>query len=112
MAKYQSINFETMIFEVTDNSFGSMILFSIYRPPSSSITDFNSEILIMLDQISSSNLKSHLLVADDFNLDLLKTDSVNTRLFLNSMASVNLYPKILSPTRVTDSHVSLIDKIK
>ena len=111
MAKYNSVNYENMIFEITDNLFGSMIFFSIYRPPSTSITDFNHELLTMLDEISRGNLKSHLLVAGDFNLDLLKTDSINTRQFLNSMASVNLYPKILSPTRVTDGHMSLIDNI-
>ena len=44
------------------------------------------------------------------NFDLLKTDYF-TRYFFNLLCSYGLLPRILQPTRVTDSTATIIDNI-
>ena len=47
-----------------------------------------------------------------FNIDLLKHEThSNTKIFLDVMYSLGLYPLIDKPTRITDSSTTLIDNI-
>ena len=48
----------------------------------------------------------------DFNIDLLKIENnQNYHQFYNMLCSFGFLPKIIQPTRVTDHHSTLIDKI-
>ena len=53
-----------------------------------------------------------IFVCGDLNIDLLKHEShKSTRNFLDMMYSLDLYPLIDKPTRITDSSATLIDNI-
>jgi len=81
----------------------------IYRPPASDINTFIDALDSTLDIIS----KEHklCLLHGDFNLNILHADYTATHDFLNTLYSVNFYPLITKPTRVTTHSASLIDNI-
>ena len=47
----------------------------------------------------------------DFNINLLNAYLISTTDFLNTLYSVNVYPLITNPSRITRSSASLIDNI-
>ena len=87
----------------------NIIVGCIYRPPDSDINTFNDALYSTLEIINKENKLCALL--GDFNINLLKEDLVSTRVFLNTLYSVNFYPLITKPSRITRSSESLIDNI-
>lgn len=87
----------------------SIVIGCIYRPPASDINTFIDALDSTLDIIS----KEHklCLLHGDFNLNILHADHTATHDFLNTLYSVNFYPLITKPTRVTTHSASLIDNI-
>src|ERR1700733_14829777 len=56
--------------------------------------------------------KKDLMIAGDFNIDLLKHDThAQTGAYLDVISSYHLIPSILRPTRITSTSFSLIDNI-
>jgi hypothetical protein len=85
------------------------IICCLYRPPNTDITVFHKDLSELLRTVTKS--KSKLIVlAGDFNLDLLKSDTHSpTGEFLNNLVSFSFLPVINLPTRVTDYSATLID---
>ena len=84
----------------------------IYRHPSDSNHMFLTALKKTL-KILNKEKKKNVIIAGDFNLDLLKYDNdICVSRFLNLMLENNLNPCITEPTRIIDtSKPSLIDNI-
>ena len=55
---------------------------------------------------------STLLLADDFNIDLLKTqERPLNKEYLETLFSLNLYPSLTLPTRIAETSATLIDNV-
>ena len=80
-------------------AFGTETLFIIaaYRPPSGSMDDFCVVIEDMLQ--NPLFVGGKIVVAGDFNMDLLMVDSPHVVNFLSIMQSLNFLPTITKPTR-------------
>jgi hypothetical protein len=89
----------------------NLIIGCVYRPPNSDVHDFNHELENLLQVVNKN--KDHLcLLAGDFNLDLLNSNSHQpTQDFLNILSSCAMFPSIYNPTRVTDTCATLLDNI-
>ena len=88
-----------------------LIIGCVYRPPRDQIDNYNtfiSEIDCILSRFNRT--KNEVVLVGDFNIDLLK---INERQvfydYFETILSNGLIPKITMPTRLTDSHASLID---
>ncbi len=86
----------------------SIICIGVYRPPSTDCDVFLDEINNLLHSVAQLAPGKRLLVAGDFNIDIL-TASRNANVFLDTFMSYSLYPTIYMPTR--PSSKSLIDNI-
>ena len=84
----------------------NVIVGVVYRPPQSSLRDFNDCIDKILNLISSESKPCHIM--GDFNIDLLK-DNANE--FLSNIVSNSFEPTITKPTHVNERSASLIDNI-
>jgi hypothetical protein len=87
-----------------------LVLGNIYRPPRNNVESLETFVN------ETSNLFEHLhrhknvLIAGDFNIDLLKlkeNNSVNN--YFEHLLSFSYIPKISVPTRLTQKHGTLID---
>ena len=88
----------------------SIYLGNVYHPPKENITQFIDEI----DQIllNLNHFKSTILLAGDFNINLLNIHSRQVfRDYFECMISQNMVPSLTFPTRITDSSATLIDNI-
>jgi Reverse transcriptase (RNA-dependent DNA polymerase)/Endonuclease-reverse transcriptase len=122
MLTYREIN------STTQGNFGSFEYFAVdillkqgvplkimvvYRPPDASLTIFIEELSNLLEVLNQKN--NQLLIAGDFNIDLLKTGTRPTNdshlQFCNLLISYGFYPTITIPTRITLSSATLIDNI-
>ena len=86
------------------------IIGCIYRPPSLSISDFNSHLAYVLDILSKERKQCYIM--GDFNINII--DSVKNKqinLFLDMMFSYCFHLVISKPTRVTETSATLIDNI-
>lgn len=84
------------------------LLWVIYRPPGSSLNEFYLELNRLLWKISSNS--KHLMIAGDFNIDLLRVDDESgTGAFFNTTSAYNRLPTITRPTRITTHSSTLID---
>src|SRR6218665_4089966 len=80
----------------------------IYRPAGQPLEQFNQEMAILVPMLAKR--KSRVILAGDFNVDLLKLDAnEQTHDFLNILSSSYLAPAINAPTRVTERTATLID---
>ena len=94
------------VFVETDQA----IIACIYRPPSSSVTDFNSDLAKVLDIISKERKKCYLM--GDLNINITNYMNNNQiKEFLDIMYSYYFHPMISVPTRVTETSATLIDNI-
>jgi hypothetical protein len=83
---------------------------SLYRPPNSDISQFNSDLLTILNDLTRS--KHRLAFLADFNLNLLNADRhAPTGEFLTNLQSFNFTPTTRNPTRISDISATLIDNI-
>jgi hypothetical protein len=92
------------------NTDRNVIAGCIYRPPKSSISEFNESLRSILGKLSKENKDAYL--AGDFNIDLLSVDShLQTSEFLEILFSFSFFPSINKPTRITASSATIIDNI-
>ena len=84
------------------NNKKNLYICNVYRPPKDNLTadilnNFLHELNPVLSDLNKS--KSIVLLAGDFNIDLLKiNDRVISKDFLNNMFSQGFYPTIILPT--------------
>ena len=84
---------------------------SLYRPPNTDPTKFNTKLLYFLNLVTSDKF-NHIFIAGDTNIDLLKTRSHrNSDQFFTNLCSFGFLPSILRPSRITEYSSSLIDNI-
>ena len=103
-------HFETVWVEITQDNSKNILLGCIYRHPgsdSSVLTDHLYEILL-----STAKENKHIFISGDFNIDLLKYDTITkNKDFLDMMTSNGFLPHIIHPTRITDTSATVIDNI-
>ena len=85
-------------------------IINVYKPPSVTINLFLTELATILDHILLNNRKKKIVLSGDMNIDLLKINS-NSQIynFFHHLASINFFPSISIPTRITDSTSTLLD---
>ena len=82
----------------------------MYRPPKSNMNNFITYLQSLLQNPLFSNKDSFLM--GDFNIDLMKCDSLNTsQEFIEILMSASFLPLISKPTRVANETATLIDNI-
>ena len=87
----------------------SLNLLCVYRPPSTSINDFNVAFDIFIKSIPKNELT---FIGGDFNINLIDpTPSNAVTAFKELMQSEFYFPLIDVPTRVSDSSSTCIDQI-
>ena len=105
---------EALFVEITHPNFDKPIIIgSIYRPPSQLVADKTTFIEEFSECINSFQpLNKHIMIAGDFNLNLLKikTDD-NSNQFYNCLSTAGYEPLITFPTRFSEHNCSLIDNI-
>ena len=108
---YLTQSLESIFVEIVMPKSTNIIVGTVYRHPSMSISLFNSEFLKpLLHKISSE--KKQILLLGDFNIDLLKCDDrPEIASFMDILGSHLILPQILLPTRVTEHSKTLIDNI-
>ena len=86
-------------------------MISLYRPPDTDISLFDSKFSKFLQEISGKNNKK-ILIAADWNIDFLKSATdPKVDQFLNNMLSFGLLPTITVPTRIAERSATLLDNI-
>ena len=99
---------ESVFIEIKGNQH-NVVVGSIYRPPNTSVNDFNTAFQSLCTTL---NKYRNVLIGLDHNLDLLKSSSHSqTQQFLEVTLEANLIPTITKPTRVTHNSATLIDNI-
>lgn len=87
---------------------GNIILLSIYSPPNETRL-FLKKIEEVLDMISWT--KNTVIIAGDFNINILDKENRNTKDFLELLNSYGIIPTIEVPTRTTSTSSTCIDNI-
>ncbi len=82
------------------------MLIAIYRPPSTSIKDFLTELASLLCCLDKYSKDFDLCLVGDFNINLLANNCPD---FTNLLLSYSLYPTIFHPTHIRGNSKSLID---
>ena len=91
-ASFQSLNLKISL-----QSYGDILLASIYKPPSTSNLNFNEDFETAFTNLIRPSQK--LIFIGDFNLNLFNIDDVQTERFYNFMNSLCCIPFITEPTR-------------
>ena len=87
------------------------VIANIYRSPSRKIEGFNPLLDKVLWKINRHS-KKHVLLAGDFNADLIKYDNVAAYQELIDIMSNHGFVQLVSrPTRITDNSATLIDHV-
>lgn len=85
-----------------------MILSCIYRKPGSCVEKFSE----YMEEMYTKKASKTIIVCGDFNIDMLNPNKHKlTENFISTIYSLNLYPKITRPTRITTHSATLIDNI-
>ena len=106
---------EGLFTDIEDENKTKIKICNIYRPPKgnnnhASIDDFLLEFCPVIDPIS--NNRNNLILAGDFNIDLLKINNNNKyQQFYDFITGKNLLPNITLPTRLSKRNATLIDNI-
>src|SRR6218665_2207952 len=100
--------YESLFVTIPQQKGRDLILGVIYRPSGHPLEQFNQEVAILVPMLAKR--KSRVILAGNFNVDLLKLDAIEqTHDFLNMLSSSYLAPAINAPTRVTETTATLID---
>jgi hypothetical protein len=87
-----------------------LVVGNIYRPPRPSIDNIVQFTNDMQQVVRSFDRKKHVIIAGDFNLDLLKfRNNLHIDNFIETLIGHSYIPKITLPTRLTHQHGTLID---
>ena len=88
----------------------NIVVGCIYRPPKSSITEFNDSLRDILRQLSKED--KYIYLTGDFNINLLNSSNhTPTAEFLELLFSFSFFPTINKPTRITSTSATIIDNI-
>ena len=109
---YSPKNLESIFVEIVNNSSQNDLIGVIYKHPLLDKKSFNEIYLqSLLENLSKEN-KKNILIAGDFNMNLLNADSDNDVYeYLETMTSNFLLPSISLPTRIQGNSETLIDNI-
>src|SRR6218665_172053 len=100
--------YESIFIQVQQIRGPDLVTGVIYRPPGQSLLDFNDESSILVSILSKS--KRNLILAGDFNIDLLKISTNDpTQTFMNILTAEFIAPVINYPTRIPEFTATLID---
>ena len=101
---------ESIFIEIKCENSKDIIVGCIYRPPDGSISNCMEELEALFEKLK--NEKKIIFIGGDFNVNFLhfSTDS-NVSQFVELFISLNLYPTLNRPTRVSTSTNTLIDSI-
>jgi hypothetical protein len=103
---------ESIFIEIIVNNKPNIIVGCIYRHPCMDIVEFNDDYLTPLVSIIQKENNKTLYLAGDFNIDLLKADTIKSHSdFINIFQSSLIRPTISVPTRITHRSSTLIDNI-
>ena len=109
---YMNESIESIFIECRHPGKQSIVIGSIYRPPNTDVSIFNSDLLSILNIIHNGYRNNLVIIAGDFNLNLLNSNShAATAEFVNNMLSYNFISAINKPTRITEQSATLIDNI-
>ncbi len=99
---------ECLTTEIHKEKEKNIIISCIYRTPGS-----NSELFKdWIEDVFSKKSNKMTFICGDFNIDLLNPNKYKMiDKFLNTIYSMNLFPRISSPTRITSHCAILIDNI-
>ena len=90
-----------------------IIIGCIYRPPRDNMNNYKSfidDMNIILSGFQNNN--SEVIIAGDFNIDLLKlNDKSIVNEYFETFVSNGFIPKISLPTRLTENSATLIDNV-
>lgn len=108
---YQSKTLESVFVEVSRPKKSNLIVGTIYKHPTMSVEEFNSDFLSpFLHKIGVEN--KQLLLLGDFNINLLNvTKDKNVSSFVDILGSNLILPQVTIPTRITEHSQTLIDNI-
>ena len=84
-----------------------LVVLGVYRPPNSSISDFN---ITLNDIMNSFPQQTHVYIVGDFNIDLLNPDRLGID-FINNCHMNSYAPLITTATRITNTSATLLDHI-
>ena len=88
----------------------NIVVCVLYRPPNTNAINFITDLSNTIKSLYSLNKLVYIM--GDFNIDLLKKDTHNiSENFINMLYSLNFFPLINLPTRVTETSSTLIDNI-
>ena len=108
---YKPKELESVFIEIVNKNKPNYIIASIYRHPSMELDIFNKEYLSPL-LLKLERCKKKLLLAGDFNIDLLKADSNSSTSDFFDLISSNLLSRhIIQPTRYSSHGKTLIYNI-
>ena len=100
------IEIDKCVYETQRN----IIIGLVYRPPNSSMLNFNKEFEIFLSKINKENKIIYLL--GDYNINVLNTGCHSqTSEFVDILYSNHLFPLITKPTRIVGNKGTIIDNI-
>ena len=100
--------FESLAVELVINN-NKFNIVGLYRPPSTSLVDFNA---IFFNMFIENDRNKLIAIMGDFNIDTLApafSNQVNH--FLDEIKSLHLMPLINIPTRITELSATCIDHV-
>ena len=108
---YESGKLESVFLEIMNDKKKNEIFGCIYRHPTMDVKTFNekyfNEIIAKIN-----DEKKICYLAGDFNIDLLKSETItDTKDFFDTLTSNLFVPHITLPTRITNRSQTLIDNI-
>ena len=107
----KSKELELTFVEIIIKNKRNMIVGCIHKHPNMSISELNSDFLVLLLNKISLEKKEVILLGEN-NINLLNCDSdKNTSEFLELMLSYSFLPRIIKPTRITPRTNTLIENI-
>ena len=105
--------FESTWIEIKNKKSKNILCGTIYRHPNENANE-HQVFLEYLDSALSktSKVNKEIYITGDFNIDLLKIESnIKCKNFYDLMCSYGLLPKIIQPTRTTETTATIIDNI-
>ena len=107
---YQAKDVESTFAEIIVPNGKNIIVGCVYKHHTIEINDFEKLFLPKLRKINKE--KKPVVVAGDFNIDLLKLNSHSqTNKYFDEITNLNFMPLITLPTRITSKSKTLIDNI-
>lgn len=105
-----SLFIEIFLSSVETQRTSRVVLGNVYRPPRDVIHNYNTFTAKMERTLSELQNCANVIIAGDFNIDLLKmNEKEHINHFLETMLSFGYIPKITLPTRLHHNSGTLID---